>query len=64
MNAKDLRLAGLLWPQTLTDEELSQEFNFCSIRPDTHPISLRMLREELTRRQHGSQDPGQSLHRT
>lgn len=47
--AARLRRAGLLWPENLTDEELSQELSSVSYK--SHPISAQMLQDEQKRRQ-------------
>lgn len=48
MSAKELRRAGLVWPEVLTAEELLQEFT--EVDSETNPISARMLRDEMKRR--------------
>lgn len=48
MTAKELRAAGLLWPQTLTDVQLRQELGAVSVTDA--PISARMLHDEAERR--------------
>lgn len=46
--AARLRREGKLWPQTLSDEELAQEWGAVDVRAE--PISARMLDEEMRRR--------------
>ena len=48
MTARELREAGKLWPQTLTNLELVNEIRACS--PHLEPISNTMLCDEYKRR--------------
>lgn len=48
MNARELREAGKLWPQTLSNVELKRNINECD--PSANPITWRMLWDEWKRR--------------
>lgn len=48
MSAKELRAAGKLWPENLSESELLEAARL--VRGDTHPISARMLDAELCAR--------------
>lgn len=48
MNARELRAAGLLWPENLSDEQLEQEAD--NVRALDAPIASKMIARELQRR--------------
>lgn len=48
--AAELRRAGKLWPQTLTDEELRTDYALVLASGVPVPITMQMLRAELARR--------------
>ncbi len=53
-NARELRAAGLLWPENLTDAELADEIR--TTRTLDAPISARVLQAELDKRQHNARE--------